>query len=54
VVTLSGSVASAEQKAKAEAVARGVEGVTGVKNMLTVAANTANANANQKAAKPKK
>ena len=54
VVTLSGSVASAEQKAKAEAVARGVEGVTSVKNMLTVAANTANANANSKTAKPKK
>ena len=54
VVTLSGSVASAAQKAKAEAVARAVEGVTGVKNMLTVAANTANANANSKAAKPKK
>jgi hypothetical protein len=54
VVTLSGSVASAEQKARAEAVAKAVEGVTGVKNMLTVAANTTNANANQKAAKPKK
>jgi hyperosmotically inducible protein len=54
VVTLSGSVASAEQKAKAEAVAKAVEGVTRVKNMLTVAANTSNTNANQKSAKPKK
>jgi hyperosmotically inducible protein len=54
VVTLSGSVATAAQKAKAEAVAKAVEGVTGVKNMLTVAANTTNSNANQKAAKPKK
>ena len=54
VVTLTGTVASAAQKAKAEAVAKGVEGVTGVKNMLTVAANTTNANANQKGAKPKK
>ena len=53
VVTLSGTVASAEQKAKAETVAKAVEGVTGVKNMLKVAADT-NANANQKAAKPKK
>ena len=52
VVTLSGSVASAQQKAKAEAVAKAVEGVTGVKNMLKVAADTTNANAN--AAKPKK
>jgi osmotically-inducible protein OsmY len=54
VVTLSGSVATAAQKAKAEAVAKAVEGVTGVKNMLTIAANTTNSNANQKAAKPKK
>lgn len=54
VVTLSGSVATAEQKTKAEAVAKAVEGVKGVKNMLTVAANTANSNANQKTQKPKK
>jgi hypothetical protein len=53
VVTLTGSVASAAQKAKAETVAKAVEGVTAVKNMLTVAANTTNNNANQKAAKPK-
>ena len=49
VVTLSGSVASAEQKARAEAVAKAVSGITGVKNMLTVSA--ANSNANQKAGK---
>ncbi|MDQ2974134.1 MAG: BON domain-containing protein [Acidobacteriota bacterium] len=40
VVTLTGSVANAQQKAKAEAVAKAVEGVKSVKNMLTVAANT--------------
>src|ERR1051325_2533835 len=52
VVTLSGSVASAEQKAKAETVAKAVDGVKGVKNMLTVAAgNATNANANQKPGK---
>lgn len=50
VVTLSGSVATAQQKSKAEAVAKAVEGVKGVKNMLTVAANTANSNTQ----KPKK
>jgi hyperosmotically inducible periplasmic protein len=52
VVTLSGTVATAAQKAKAETVAKAVEGVKSVKNMLTVAAD--NANANQKAQKPKK
>jgi len=51
IVTLTGSVASAEQKAKAETVAKAVEGVKGVKNQLTVAANSANANANQKSKK---
>ena len=44
VVTLTGTVASAAQKTRAEAVAKSVEGVTGVKNMLKV--QTANANAN--------
>lgn len=38
VVTLSGTVASAAQKTKAAQVAKGVEGVTSVKNNLTVAA----------------
>jgi hyperosmotically inducible periplasmic protein len=49
VVTLSGSVANAQQKAKAEAIAKAVEGVKSVKNMLTVAANTNSAapNTNQ-------
>jgi hyperosmotically inducible periplasmic protein len=54
VVTLSGSVATAEQKSKAEAVAKAVEGVQSVKNMLTVAASAANSNANQKSQKPRK
>lgn len=42
VVTLTGTVASAAQKTRAETVAKSVEGVTGVKNMLKV--QTANAN----------
>ena len=45
VVTLSGTVASAAQKTRAEAVAKSVEGVTGVKNMLKVQSGNANANA---------
>jgi osmotically-inducible protein OsmY len=44
VVTLSGTVATAAQKAKAEAVAKSVEGVKSVKNMLKVSAST-NSNA---------
>lgn len=51
VVTLTGTVASPAQKAKAEAVAKSVEGVTSVKNMLKVTANTtptANANTPKK------
>jgi hypothetical protein len=47
VVTLTGTVANAAQKTKAESVAKAVEGVTSVKNMLKVVPNTnANANAN--------
>lgn len=46
VVTLTGTVANAAQKARAEAVAKAVDGVTGVKNMLKVSAGNANANAN--------
>lgn len=46
VVTLSGTVASAAQKTKAEQVAKAVEGVTSVKNMLKVSTGNANANAN--------
>ena len=47
VVTLSGTVATSEQKAKAVATAKAVDGVKNVKDMLKVAANTnTNANAN--------
>jgi hypothetical protein len=45
VVTLTGTVASAAQKTHAEAVAKSVEGVTGVKNLLKVQSGNANANA---------
>ena len=50
VVTLTGTVASAAQKARAEAVVKTVEGVKSVKNQLKVGTGNANANAN---AKPK-
>ncbi len=40
VVTLSGNVANADQKAKAESVAKAVAGVKSVKNLLTVTDNT--------------
>ena len=46
VVTLTGTVASAAQKARAETVAKSVDDVKGVKNMLKVGADNANANAN--------
>src|SRR6185295_4310648 len=46
-LTLSGTVATAAQKAKAESVAKAVEGVKQVKNMLKVAP-AANTNANTK------
>ncbi len=47
VVTLTGTVANAAQKAKAESIAKAVDGVKSVKDMLKVAPNTnANANAN--------
>jgi osmotically-inducible protein OsmY len=52
VVTLSGTVASAAQKTRAEAVAKSVEGVTGVRNQLKVQA--ANANAPKATPTPKK
>ena len=45
VVTLSGTVASAAQKTRAEAVAKAVEGVKGVRNQLKVSTGNANANA---------
>jgi osmotically-inducible protein OsmY len=47
VVTLTGTVASAAQKTKAEQVAKAVEGVTSVKNMLKVSSGNANANSRQ-------
>ncbi len=40
VVTLSGTVASAAQKSSAEKIAKSVEGVSSVKNSLTVQAGT--------------
>ncbi len=47
VVTLSGTVASAAQKTRAEQVAKSVDGVKSVKNMLKVSpSGNANANAN--------
>ena len=52
IVTLSGTVASAAQKTKAEQTAKAVEGVKGVKDMLKVAANTSKATPTP-ASKPK-
>ena len=50
VVTLTGTVASAAQKTRAEQVAKSVEGVTSVRNQLKVApSGNANANANANA-----
>jgi hypothetical protein len=49
VVTLTGTVASAAQKTRAETVAKAVDGVTGVKNMLKVSTGNTNANANSNA-----
>ena len=51
VVTLTGTVASAAQKTRAETVAKAVEGVTSVRNQLKVQAANANANANANARK---
>jgi len=51
VVTLTGTVASAAQKTRAETVAKAVDGVTGVKNMLKVSTGNTNANANANARK---
>lgn len=44
VVTLTGTVASQAQKTRAQNVARAVEGVTNVRNNLTVSSGNANAN----------
>ena len=46
VITLTGTVASAAQKAKAEQVAKTVEGVKGVKDMLKVVPDNSNVNRN--------
>ena len=52
VVTLSGTVASADQKTRAEQVAKSVDGVKSVKNNLTVKpSGNANTNANSNANK---
>ena len=45
IVTLTGTVASAAQKTRAEAVAKAVEGVKSVRNQLKVQSGNANANA---------
>lgn len=50
VVTLSGTVASAAQKTRAEQVAKSVEGVKSVRNQLKVQASNANANASPRRA----
>ena len=50
VVTLTGTVANAAQKTKAETVAKAVEGVKGVRNQLKVGSGNANANANARPA----
>ena len=49
VVTLTGTVASAAQKTKAEQVVKTVDGVKSVKNQLKVVSDNANANANRNA-----
>jgi len=46
VVTLSGTVASAAQKTRAETVAKAVEGVKSVRNQLKVQSGNSNANTN--------
>ena len=53
VVTLSGTVATAEQKAKAVSVVKSVEGVKSVKDLLKVAANTNSNTANSNTANSK-
>ena len=54
VVTLSGTVASAAQKTRAEQVAKSVQGVKSVRNNLKVQASNANANANANANRAKR
>ena len=50
VVTLTGTVASAAQRSRAETVAKAVEGVKSVRNQLKVGSANANANANARPA----
>src|SRR5688572_9098299 len=52
VVTLSGTVASAAQRTRAEQVAKGVEDVKSVRNQLRVASDNANANGNANTRRP--
>jgi hypothetical protein len=56
IVTLSGTVANAQQRTRAETIAKAVAGVKGVKNLLKVStdANSNAANANQKKRPTKK
>jgi hypothetical protein len=54
VVTLTGTVANPAQKTKAETVAKSVEGVKSVKNLLKVSANTNSNTANTNTNAPKK
>ena len=49
VVTLTGTVPTPAQKAKAEQIAKSVEGVKGVKNQIKIAAENKNANTNANA-----
>lgn len=49
VVTLTGTVASAAQKTRAEQVAKGVEDIKSVRNQLRVSADGANGNGNRNA-----
>jgi hyperosmotically inducible periplasmic protein len=54
IVTLSGTVANAAQKSRAETVAKAVEGVKSVRNQLKVGSGNANANANARPANANK
>jgi hyperosmotically inducible protein len=54
VVTLTGTVASAAQKTRAEQVVKTAEGVKSVKNQLKVVSDNANANANSRRANANK
>ena len=53
VVTLTGTVPTPAQKAKAEQIAKSVAGVTGVKNQIKIAVENKNANTNANANRKK-